>query len=52
MAENNGFTHLPFPLLFQGKPKLHGGGTESDQTKRNSANRIDHADRAKSRKVR
>lgn len=20
MAENNGFTHLPLPLLFQGKP--------------------------------
>lgn len=49
MAENNGFTHLPFPLLFQGKPKLHGGGTESDQTKRNSANRIDHGGYVKRR---
>lgn len=49
MAENNGFTHLPFPLLFQGKPKLHGGGTESDQTKRNSANRIDHGGYVKCR---
>lgn len=42
MAENNDFTHLPLPLLFQGKPKLHGGGAASDQTKRNIANRIAH----------
>ena len=42
MAENNGFTHLPLPLLFQGKPKLRGGGAVSAQTKRNTANRITH----------
>lgn len=42
MAENNDFTHLPLPLLFQGKPKLRGGGAVSAQTKRNTANRIAH----------
>ena len=42
MAEKNDFTHLPLPLLFQGKPKLRGGGTVSAQTKRNIANRIAH----------
>lgn len=49
MAENNDFTHLPLPLLFQGKPKLHGGHTESTQTKRNTANRIAHGDYVKRR---
>ena len=49
MAENNDFTHLPLPLLFQGKPKLHGGHTESAQTKRNTANRIAHGDYVKRR---
>ena len=29
MAEKNDFTHLPLPLLFQGKPKLRGGGAVS-----------------------
>ena len=42
MAENNDFMHLPLPLLFQGKPKLRGGGAVSAQTKRNTANRIAH----------
>ena len=42
MAENNDFTHLPLPLLFRGKPKLHGGGRVSDQTRVNTANRITH----------
>lgn len=49
MAENNGFTHLPLPLLFQGKPKLHGGGAVSAQTKRNTANRITHGGYVKRR---
>ena len=31
MAENNDFTHLPLPLLFQGKPKLRGGGALADR---------------------
>ena len=49
MAENNDFMHLPLPLLFQGKPKLRGGGPTSDQTKRNTANRIAHGDYVKHR---
>ncbi len=49
MAENNDFTHLPLPLLFQGKPKLHGGGAASGQTKRNTANRIAHGGYVKRR---
>ena len=49
MAENNDFTHLPLPLLFQGKPKLRGGGAVSDQTKRNTANRIAHGGYVKHR---
>ena len=44
MAENVGFTHLPLPLLFQGKPKLHGGGAVSAQTKQNTTNRVSHGD--------
>lgn len=42
MAANNDFSHLPLPLVFQGKPKLHGGGTVAAQTKRNTDNRIAH----------
>lgn len=49
MAENNDFTHLPLPLLFQGKPKLHGGGVVSAQTKKNTANRVAHGDYVKRR---
>ena len=49
MAENNDFTHLPLPLLFQGKPKLRGGGAVSAQTKRNTANRIAHGSYVKRR---
>ena len=42
MAENNNFTHLPLPLIFQGKPKLRGGGMPSEQTKQNRTNRVIH----------
>lgn len=49
MAENNDFTHLPLPLLFQGKPKLHGGGAASARTRRNTANRIAHGGYVKRR---
>lgn len=49
MANNNDFTHLPLPLLFQGKPKLRGGGTVSDQTMKNTANRITHGGYVKRR---
>lgn len=49
MAENKDFTHLPLPLLFQGKPKLHGGNTTSTQTKKNIINRIDHGGYVKRR---
>lgn len=51
MAENNDFTHLPLPLLFRGKPKLHGGGRVSDQTRVNTANRITHGGYIKQRSV-
>lgn len=49
MAENHGFAHLPLPLLFQGKPKLRGGGATSFQTKQNTANRITHGGYVKRR---
>lgn len=49
MAGNNDFTHLPLPLLFQGKPKLRGGGAVSVQTKRNTANRVAHGGYVKRR---
>lgn len=42
MPENNGFTHLPLPLLFQGKPKLHGGGSRVSRTEANKNNRGEH----------
>ena len=49
MAESNSFTHLPLPLLFQGKPKLHGGGGSDEQTKYNVVNRTGHGDYIKRR---
>ncbi len=49
MAENNMFAHLPLPLLFSGKPKLHGGGSTSDKTLKNKENRIVHGDYIKRR---
>jgi len=42
MAADGGFTHLPLPLIFQGKPKLHGGGAVSSQTRQNAVNRVGH----------
>lgn len=42
MAANEEFAHLSLPLFLQGKPKLHGGGMISPQTKRNKVNRIEH----------
>lgn len=49
MGENNAFTHLPLPLLFQGKPKLHGGGATSVRTRENIANRNAHGNLIKGR---
>ena len=49
MAETNDFTHLPLPLIFQGKPKLRGFGPVSAQTKRNTDNRIAHGSYVKRR---
>ncbi len=49
MADNNEFTHLPLPLLFQGKPILHGRGPTSAQTKQNIDNRIAHGGYVKRR---
>ena len=46
---DNGFVHLPLPLLFQGKPKLHGGGSTSGQTKQNINNRSSHGKSVKHR---
>lgn len=42
MVENNDFSHLPIPLLFQGKPKLRGGGAPSNKTAQNKNNRVNH----------
>lgn len=42
MADNNRFTHLPLPLLFQGRPKLRGGGAISPRTRENTTNRNSH----------
>lgn len=42
MADNKDFTHLPLPLIYQGKPKLHGGGTSFSQTRNNIDNRNSH----------
>ena len=49
MAETNEFTHLPLPLVFQGKPKLRGYSPASAQTKRNTANRLAHGSYVKRR---
>lgn len=46
---NNGFTHLPLPLLYQGKPRLRGGGTSSDRTRKNVENRVIHGGYVKHR---
>lgn len=43
------FTHLPLPLLYSGKPKLHGGGAPSNRTLRNKENRVMHGDYMKRR---
>lgn len=42
MAENREFAHLPLPILYQGKPKLHGGGGSFIKTKDNIANFRNH----------
>lgn len=42
MTDNSSFTHLPLPLLYQGKPKFHGGGLQSIQTRKNVVNRNSH----------
>lgn len=42
MADSSGFIHLPLPMILQGKPKLHGGGTPSQTTSRNRDNRVNH----------
>lgn len=49
MANNTDFTHLPFPILFQGKPKLHGFGSPSEQTSKNKLNRSRHGEYIKHR---
>ena len=49
MPENNNFTHLPLPLLYQGKPKLRGGGGVATRTQQNITNRIGHGDYVKRR---
>ena len=49
MAENRDFSHLPLPLLYRGKPKLHGGNLSSEQTNRNKNNRAHHGEYLKRR---
>lgn len=51
MAVNNEFTHLSIPLLYQGKPKIHGGGPVSPQTNKNKENRVSHGGYLKRRSV-
>ena len=49
MAENKDFSHLPFPFVFTGKPKLHGGGKSSERTTHNRNNRVSHGEYLKRR---
>jgi hypothetical protein len=49
MANTNSFVHLPLPLRYIGRPKLHGGGSLDEQTKLNRANRGTHGARIKQR---
>lgn len=42
MPGTNNFKHLSLPLVLSGKPKLHGGGPTSDQTRLNRRNRVTH----------
>ena len=49
MAMHNDFTHLPLPLLFRGRPKLRGGGTPLERTRRNMDNRHVHGSYIKRR---
>lgn len=51
MPESNGFTHLPFPFLVKGKPKLYGGSRPSRQTDKNKDNRVEHGGYIKRRSV-
>jgi hypothetical protein len=49
MANTNGFIHLPLPLKYVGRPKLHGGGQSDMRTKINLKNRDTHGPRLKQR---
>lgn len=42
MAESGEFSHLPFPKVYLGKPKLRGGGKTSEKTNQNRDNREYH----------
>lgn len=42
MPENRHFPHLSLPLLYTGKPILHGYGSSSKKTEYNRANREHH----------
>jgi hypothetical protein len=43
MAKSKKFQHLPLPFLEKGKANIYGGGSHSDETKANKANRADHS---------
>lgn len=44
MSENRHFPHLSLPLLYAGKPILHGYGSSNEKTKHNRANRENHGE--------
>ncbi|GGG05576.1 S8 family peptidase [Paenibacillus abyssi] len=42
MADSNGFSHLPLPLVLAGKPKFRGMRTPDPRTMDNRRNRVNH----------
>lgn len=51
MDKNRDFSHLPLPLLYKGKPKLHGYNSSYEQTARNLNDRICHGKYLKRRSL-
>ena len=47
----NNFTHLPLPLLYQGKPKLRGFSNKSEKTSANIAHHVSHGQYIKRRSL-
>lgn len=49
MPDNNGFQHLPLPLVAKGKPRIRGGGTPDPRTNQNKANRVSYGNTIKNK---